>query len=224
MGIWGVVLHAGRPSARFLLSGLVLFWLCFWLCGSLVFAEEEKLPKESGTGKAAADKYFEKESKLKVSDHYMAIHLGGFTDGTAFVWGPEKKVQGVGREFFGVTYRFDVWRDTVDLLFRANFTHYEIADTRPLKMSALALWAFPEAASQFPLYFGFGLGPGIFFKQVDNESSLSLDYQLIMGVRFFNMLGAVGFFCEAGLQNHILLMSDGQFNGVFLSAGTVLSF
>jgi hypothetical protein len=83
---------------------------------------------------------------------------------------------------------------------------------------------FPDANSRFPLYFGGGAGLGVFFKQLENESALSFDYQLVAGARFFDLIDNFGLMIETGMKNHILLFSDGQFNGVFLTVGGVFNF
>jgi hypothetical protein len=83
---------------------------------------------------------------------------------------------------------------------------------------------FPDASSKFPLYFGGGIGPGIFLNQIPDESSVSLDYQLFAGVRFFDVFRNTGFFVEAGLKDHFLLTSDGQFNGTYAALGLVFTF
>jgi hypothetical protein len=111
-----------------------------------------------------------------------------------------------------------------DVNIKADFTEYEVDEVRPTKMSAMPLLTFPRSDSGFPLYFGFGAGLGVFFTQVEAESNLSFDYQLIAGVRFINLSGRFGLFFEYGLKNHLHLLSDGQVNGTFLSGGAVFSF
>ena len=58
----------------------------------------------------------------------------------------------------------------------------------------------------------------------EGESSLSLDYQLIAGARIFDVFENTGFLIETGMKNHVHLLSDGQFNGVFLTVGSVFTF
>jgi hypothetical protein len=82
----------------------------------------------------------------------------------------------------------------------------------------------PEASSKFPLFFGLGLGPGFFFNQISQESFLSVNYQLVAGARFFNVLQSTGFFIEGGLKNGFLLLTDGQYLGYFLAIGAVFAF
>lgn len=195
-------------------------------------------------GRGAAAKYFEKRGpdnqdeenySGSVSDsssgtssaHYLALHFGKMMGSTAYEWGTENKQTDVGDFTAGVTYRVGEWQNSMDLNLRIDFIQYKITgdgESKPLKMSILPLITFPDAASKFPLYFGFGVGPGVFFRQTDNEASLSLDYQLIAGARFFDVFENAGFFIETGLKNHLQLWNSGQFNGTFLSAGAVFTF
>jgi hypothetical protein len=157
-------------------------------------------------------------------NHYMALHVGKLVGADAWKWGHEEKSKDVGSGTFGVTYRVKEWSDTSDFVIRIDFNEYSIEHQRPQKLSFLPMILFPESASEFPLYFGAGLGPGVFFKQLDNESSLSLDYQLVVGIRFFDVFDNVGLFLESGLKNHIQLTSDGQVNSSFIAAGALFTF
>jgi hypothetical protein len=196
-------------------------------------------------GRGAAVKYFEKRSPDAAEEeannsntsrpsssgsesaHYLALHFGKMMSSTAYEWGTESKQTDVGDFTAGLTYRVGEWRNSMDLNLRIDFIQYKIVgegEQKPLKMSILPLITFPDAASKFPLYFGFGVGPGIFFRQTDHEASLALDYQLIAGARFFDVFENAGFFIESGLKNHLQLWDSGQFNGTFLSAGAVFTF
>jgi len=182
-------------------------------------------------GAKAATKFFKKDqetsrspSEISSEDHFLAIHLGTFVDSDAYVWGDSEHADDPGKLNLGVTYRIGEWTNTMDLLFRVDFINYELLDGKPMKMSLLPMILFPDATSKFPLYFGAGIGPGVFFKQLPRESSVSLDYQLIAGARAFDLIENTGFFIETGLKNHLHLLSDGQFNGVFVSAGAIFTF
>ena len=69
-----------------------------------------------------------------------------------------------------------------------------------------------------------GAGLGVFFRQVEEESNLSFDYQLVLGVRFLDVINSTGFFMEYGMKNHVQLLSDGQVNGNAISAGATFAF
>lgn len=155
--------------------------------------------------------------------HYLALHAGSFFEDKAYNWGSSKE-ENVGGMSVGVTYRMGEWVNSSDLLFRADYTAFTVGNQRSTKLSFLPMITFPDANSGFPIYFGAGLGPGVYFKQLDGESSLSLDYQLVAGGRFYNVFNNIGFTFESGLKNHINLLSDGQFNGVFFTLGTVFVF
>ncbi len=157
-------------------------------------------------------------------DHYLALHAGAFISDNAYSWGSHDAQSNVGKLTAGLTYRIGEWQHTMDLAARFDYSSYSLDDGSASKISLLPLITFPDAASRFPLYLGAGVGLGIFTKQINRESALSFDYQVVLGARFFDVFGATGFFIEAGLKNHILLLSDGQFNGTFVAVGPVFTF
>lgn len=196
--------------------------------------QSEKDSSTPKTGRQKATEYFKADADKQVrgssssssvgsEDHYLAVHLSGFMQTETWRWGQTGKEKGTGKTGFGVTYRFQEWGQT-DLNVRFEINEYKVIDQKPLKFSIMPVIIFPEAGAQFPLYFGAGAGLGVFFKQVEKESSVSFDYQLFMGARFFNVAGSSGFFIETGLKNHIHILSDGQFNGTYLSLGAVFTF
>lgn len=199
-------------------------------------------PVESNVGKKAAARYFAERSKGVSGEpengeesnrspagtsskkaRYLGLHLGAYTDENAYKWGG-KDNKDMGQLTAGVTYRMGEWVNSMDLLLRVDFNSYKFSEGNVLKMSLMPVITFPDANSEFPLYFGGGAGVGVFFKQIADESPLSFDYQLLMGVRIFRLLGDAGLTFETGLKNHVHLMSDGQYNGVFVALGTVFNF
>lgn len=198
--------------------------------GDEVKAVTQEEPVAGKTGKEEASKYFKSnrspaaEGGASDSEHYLAVHLGGFVNSESYVWGREAKAEDVGKMNVGVTYRMGEWVNSADSLLKIDFITYEVDEFKPLKMSVLLAATFPDSHSKFPLYFGAGVGPGIFFKQARTESPLSLDYSIFGGARWFDAWRNVGFFFEAGLKNHFHLLSDGQFNGVFFAFGTLFTF
>lgn len=181
-------------------------------------------------GRDAAARYFQKDSSQSSSlagpnDHYLALHVGRYMDSQSYDWGQNGKEDGSGKNTYGVTYRIGEWYNSMDLALRLDYGEYALAnDERPTKLSFMPLITFPDATSRFPLYFGAGVGLGVFFKQASAKSALSLDYQLVAGARFFNIFENTGFFIEAGLKNHLLILSSGQLNGTFLATGLVFTF
>lgn len=217
-------------------TGIVGILLSHWSLAQMVEVKEEAPPPSSGRERAA--EYFKKRqstqpkasqasSRSSSNDssdpRYLALHVGTFLDSDSYNWGSSDQTD-VGKLNVGVSYRVGEWVNSMDLLFRTEFTTFGLNEGRAQKLSFLALLTFPDANSKFPLFFGAGLGPGIFTKQVRGESALSLDYQVIAGARFFNVLETVGFQLEFGLKNSLHLLDDGQFSGLFLGAGTVFSF
>lgn len=189
-------------------------------------------------GRKAAEKYMAPKGGREASgtpvqsravassrgDHYLALHVGGYISDNSYKWGGSEKSENVGKLNSGVTYRVGEWVNSMDLFVRIDFSTFALNEGRATKLSFLPIVAFPDSNSRFPLYFGGGIGPGVFVNQISSESSLSLDYQLLGGARFFDLIGNAGFFFEAGLKNHLFLLSDGQFNGTFATAGSVFTF
>jgi hypothetical protein len=194
-------------------------------------------PKNRPVGRKAAEKYMAPKNPGAApasssgsgftggaNAHYMAVHVGGYITDGAYKWGAADSVDDVGKWNLGVTYRVGEWTNSMDLLIRVDFSNFALPDGKANKLSFLPVLTFPDASSRFPLYFGAGLGLGVFVNQLSNESPLALDYQLLAGVRFFDLFRNTGFFLEAGLKNHLLLTSDGQFNGTFIAVGSVFTF
>lgn len=213
-------------------------FICLGLLGlSIVFtaqpvsaAPQPRVGREVNppVGKEVAADYM--SSRASASDentgrqsHYLAIHVGRLMSGDAWEWGQRNKLSDAGSYSAGVTYRVKEW-STMDLNLRIDFNEYKVLGETPLKMSLMPLLIFPDASSKFPLYFGVGGGPGIFFKQLADESQIAFDYQLLMGARFFDIANQAGFFVETGMKNHLLVLTSGQFNGVFLTTGAVFTF
>jgi hypothetical protein len=154
---------------------------------------------------------------------FMAVHIGSFFADQAYKWG-KGDMDNIGKLNAGVDYRIGEWVNSMDLGFRLDFTSYGLDEGNARKLSVGTILTFPDANSRFPLYFGGGLGLGFFLKQIGNESALALDYSVFGGVRFLDVIERLGFMVEAGLKNHFLLLSDGQFNGAYINVGTVFAF
>lgn len=185
------------------------------------YFQGEKSAEKRGT---AAEKEAEEGSSKKLTDHYMALGLGNFSNGTAYNWGQNGKEENVGKWGVDLTYRFSEQDYLFDEALRVSYVQYNPATQDVSKLSFLYALTLPEANSKFPIYFGVAGGLGIFMKQVDQESFISLDYQLYLGVRAFNLFDSVGLYVEGGMRNHLHITSDGQFNGTFLSLGTIFNF
>ncbi len=209
-----------------------LFVLLFF--SNIVLAEETHK-----VGKAAAARYFQNEklnekrnlaSEEKVNlkkdskSHYMSLGFGTFSSATGFNWAQSGREDKIGKWGIDLTYRFEEQEYLFDQLLKISYNEYKPVEEESNKLSFLYALIMPEADSQFPLYFGAAAGLGIYTKQISPESLLSLDYQLYLGLRAFNVFDSVGFYVEGGLRNHLHILSDGQFNGTFLSLGSVFTF
>lgn len=209
--------------------------ILIFLFSSLV-ATDLALAQAPRVGRRAAAKYFTKdveasretaseddETSSGSGSRLLMLHIGGYSSSSSFSWKDSTRRNGVGKATYGVTYLYDQWAG-IDVNVRFDFNEFKIDDERASKLSAMPLWTFPTAESRFPLYFGAGLGAGVFFTQLPDESNISFDYQLVAGARIMDLVGNAGAFVEFGLKNHLHLLSDGQFNGTALSAGAVFSF
>lgn len=218
-----------------LTSGLLLSSLAFQGPAQaqveIIDTPEGSQSEDAEVGEKAARKYFQereptrsaRRSLTSVGERYMALHIGTYFEQEVYNWGRSQK-EDIGDLNVGVSYRIGEWVNSMDLLFRADVSSYSLEEGRATKLSLLPLVTFPDAKSEFPIYFGAGLGLGIFFKQIGEESTVSVDWQLVAGARLFEVFDSVGLIFETGLKNHFLLFSDGQYNGVFFTAGTVFNF
>jgi hypothetical protein len=161
---------------------------------------------------------------LSTDQRYLAIGVSDYTSSSAYNWGMSGKEEGIGKWGLDMTYRISEYNNLLDQAVRISYTEFQAVGKRASKMSFMYALTLPDAGSKFPLYFGFAAGPGIFFKQLEDESNLSLDYQLFLGLRLFNVFENTGFYVEAGLKNHLQLTSDGQVNGSYISTGAIFTF
>lgn len=193
-------------------------------------------------GRSAAAKYFQTQNKseeyvaeqpqrspssveaLSDQEHYLAVGLGSFTQTDSYNWGSSSKEEEIGTYGIDMTYRLTQEGYLFDQALRVSYNEFKPVKERTSKLSFMYAMTLPDAGSKFPLYFGLAAGPGVFMKQLEGESSLSFDYQLFLGLRLFNVFEKTGFYIEGGMRNHLLITSDGQLNGTFISAGAVFTF
>jgi hypothetical protein len=210
--------------------------LTLLLVSSQAFAQAVEVRDNGDTGEKRAREYFQKRPKNEPQEtysrrpasegaapRYLALHVGSFFTSQAYKWGHSEQGD-KGKLNVGLTYRLGEWVNSMDLAMRVDYTTYDFPEGQARKLGADLLFTFPDANSRFPLYFGAGIGPGFMIKQIADESILALDYSLVAGARFLNVIDTMGFMIETGLKNHIHLLSDGQFNGVFVNVGTVFTF
>ncbi len=215
------------------LSFIVVFISVSVAHGQKVLVDDRGQPSETKqipTGKKAADEYIRAQKKATGpsiwgggEDRFLALHIAPYVDSDIHNWGV-KSPDNEGKYNLGVTYRLGEWSYSSDLMFRAAFDIVEINGSDTTKLSLMPIFSFPDARSDFPLYFGGGIGLGVFLDQTDDESKLSFDYTILAGARFFNVIENVGFMFEVGLNNHVFLTSTGQFSGTYIAAGTVFEF
>lgn len=224
----------------FIVSLFALMSLPVWAQMVEVPDDPATAPAPPASGKEKAGSYFRERKATKPSPppatarsaasddsgatpRYLALHVGTFFTSDGYKWGNGDQAN-IGKLNAGVDYRLGEWVNSADLALRVDFTSYGLDEGSARKLSIGGIVTFPDSNSRFPLYFGAGLGAGFFVKQIHNESALALDYSLLAGVRFLNVIDQVGFLVETGIKNHLHLFSDGQFNGIYINVGTVFAF
>lgn len=187
-------------------------------------------------GRDAAAKYFQKNPSaqaenyrqlasetLSAEERYLMFGASLHTKSDSFNWGRINKESDVGKWGVDMTYRLET-TSLIDYSLRVSYNEYSAFNQRANKLSFMYAVMLPDAASKFPLYFGAAAGPGVFLTQLSDESAVSLDYQLFLGLRIFNMFDTTGFYIEGGMKNHLQLTSDGQVNGTYIAGGAIFTF
>jgi hypothetical protein len=219
---------------------LIVAWLLVVLCVP-AFAQSVEVDDSNEanppvqaqpeTGKDKAKQYFQSRKGNKdagtasgdpgATPHFLALHIGTFFTDQSYKWGDGDQ-KNTGKLNGGVTYRLGEWVNSMDVSIRIEYTNYSFDNGTAKQLSFGPLLTFPDANSHFPLYFGGGVGAGLFIEQLHDKTPISLDWQVVAGVRFLNVFDQIGFMVETGLKNHILF--EGQFNGVFINVGSVFAF
>ncbi|MEI7973165.1 MAG: hypothetical protein WCH11_02235 [Bdellovibrio sp.] len=208
------------------LYSLSFFFCMLWALDS--FAQGKARPG-TPVGRGAAAKYFPAPSPEKSASagddfrNVLWLHLGRATGSQAYKWSEKGRLDGVATSSYGLSYFLGDW-GSLDGILRADFNQYEFTDNRLLKLSLMPLVVLPQLSTRFPLYFGMGAGLGVFFKQLESKSQISLDYQLFMGLRLMDLWPGLGFFIEYGLKNHVHVLSEGQLNSTVLTLGPIFHF
>ena len=204
----------------------------FGSASAQILIEDPERPRRTAeVGEKAARKYFQaREGGKKAArravdaDRFMALYFGGFVSDKQHRWGRQEREEDVGEVIFGVDYRVGEWVSSMDMMLRAELLSYELDDENPLLLNLMPIVTFPDFKGGFPLYFGAGAGVGVFFRQLENESDLSLNYNVLAGVRFPELFEKGGLMLETGLLGHVHVLSSGQFSGVYLKVGSVFAF
>ena len=115
-------------------------------------------------GRQEAERFFQEDAKelkqmRRETNHVLMLHVGQATSSQSYDWKVSGRLDGVAHASYGVTYLFDQWWG-MDANIRLDFNEYNLLGTRATKLSLLPLVTFPDASTQFPLYFGMGAGLG----------------------------------------------------------------
>ncbi|MGZ3690129.1 MAG: hypothetical protein ACXVAX_01415 [Pseudobdellovibrio sp.] len=190
-------------------------------------------------GRAAAAKYFQKNADqpqtadrytaseggaIGAGDHIMTIGGTVFTKSDAYDWGKVSSESDVAKWGIDMSYRLSQYNSLLDYSLRVSYAEYEPTNKRTNKLIFMYAATLPDATSRFPIYFGAAAGGGVFLNQLPDESPVTLDYSVFLGLRLFDLFQKTGFYVEGGLKNHLQLTSDGQLNATYLSTGAVFTF
>ena len=208
----------------------VFFVLLILFGARLSFANAPKV------GRTAAAKYFQKNTDapavertmasevLSADDRFLGLGVSSYTKSEAHQWGTSNREDSIGKLGIDLTYRLSSYNNLLDYSLKVSYNEYEPALQKASKLSFLYAVTLPDAGSRFPLYFGAAAGAGVFFSQLSGESPVTLDYQLFLGLRLFDLFDKMGLYVEGGLKNHVQLTSDGQLNGTYVGAGAIFTF
>lgn len=163
------------------------------------------------------------DSEDQSGHRILQFQLGSAIRSSGTLWGAPSW-SGRGQFRASVSYGFDGWRG-FDQEMRIDYQEYRFpGTTQPRKWSLSSIFVFPRSIHYFPLYFGLGGGLALFFNQLPGESELGLDYQLLIGLRFYRLWGSVGVAIEFNQNGHLFLLSDGQAHQSSLMFGLVADF
>ena len=218
------------------------FLRLFFVVAVVTLANQAKADAPK-VGRAAAAKYFQKNSNQDQSStrdlasetgssagnsgsgtRFLTFGASVYTKSDSYGWGKGGDESGIGKWGVDMSYRLSQYNNLLDYSLRVSYNEYEPNNQRTSKLSFMYAATLPDAESRFPLYFGAGAGAGVFLNQLSGESPLTLDYEVFLGMRLFDIFERTGFYLEGGLKNHLQLTSDGQLNGTYISTGAVFTF
>gem|GEM_PF-5757884 len=190
----------------------------------------------SGTGRAAAAKYFTKDiTPIEIEDTTRSVASTpqraasdggsrlGFFAGTFL---QKRAEEATSRESGGWSIRLDYQKEPQvgDFLtsgYQLVLQRFQAAGTELSNLTFFWSFRFPKEVV-FPVYMGLAFGPGVFLKQLQDESWLSADMKGFLGLRLDGK--QTRFYIEGGVQNQFLVLSSGQYQGWFMTSGVAYAF
>ena len=213
-----------------LISTLFLFLICN-SCQSWANVNDEvntlpllKFKQRPPIGKKAADSYMlsTKETRTiyhkkntKPHKHSVGIYLSHFTISTAYHSLLYPKEQGFSS---GLVYLQKI-SDSSHLFFRGHLSLEKFNNSWYISVIPLILY------NLLPVYVGIG-GPGFNFSfNVPNSNNFfAMDWQLLTGIRFFEIFNFFNFFIEARWKNPFNVFDTSQTKTIHFLAGILLLF
>lgn len=207
---------------------LVIVKVILTLFISFTFAEEKYQPDDEppDTGYRSAVKYFTKKKPVKVNENSYEVDLSDAED---------DMLLSLDTEFFLNNRPSDEslvndgeWGLNLGLFWdETYFSHgvqvdYLTYGEDEKKISLLGGLIYPRIQTRFPLYIKGHLGLGYFTGDSFGRETLSIDYNLYTGVRFFS--GSMLFNIEVGSKNYTKLLRSAYLNSFVLSSGMSIVF
>lgn len=188
----------------------------------------------SDTGRAAASKYFTKDvrplaldsaqirqpagSQVVDSGRRLGVFAGTFL---------QKSSQAEqGNSIGGWALRLDYQRESrpgtfLSKGYQLSLQKFKALGSELTNVTFFWSYRFPHEVV-FPVYVGVAFGPGVFLRQLQDESWLSADIKGFLGFRLNG--SSSQFYVEGGVQNQFLVLSSGQYQGWFVSSGVAYKF
>lgn len=217
-------------------KNLIPLLVFFWIWNSCQFAwantngKVSTLPPLSSkqrppVGKKAADSYIlstymtkanQYEKNTKSRGYSIGIYLTHFTISTAYHSPLSPKEQGFSS---GLIY-LQEFSASSNLFFRGHLS-LDKSNNRHWSLSVIPLILYNLS----PIYVGAG-GPGLnfFLNAPDSNNVFALDWQILAGIRFFEIFNFFNFFIEARWKNPFNIFDTSQRKTIHFLAGVLLLF
>ena len=179
-----------------------------------------------GTGYKNILKNYFSSRKSNTSTYYGAPRSLALLVG-ASVYGETKDEQQdlFSSRVFGYNQRIKEFRTIGDFNLRIELGAVELESQRSFRISVAPHFTLPDIRSGFPVYVGVGGGFGLFPRHIlKKQPALSLNAQMLIGVRFIDVYKNVGFMMELNLKMHTPFQDMKLYMELLANMGFVFSF
>ena len=125
----------------------------------------------------------------------------------------------------GFSQRVKEFSTIGDLNLRIELHSVKLESQRSLRISVAPHFTLPDIRSGFPIYVGLGGGFGLFPRHIlKKQPALSLNVQMLIGMRFIDVYKNVGLMVELNLKMHTPFQDMKLYMELLTNAGLVFSF